>query len=49
MSSAKKLLSEISLKIFENNIYCDFLYNSIYFEKYGENPYNPYRRRIVIL
>lgn len=49
MSSAKNLLSEISLKIFENNIYCDFLYNSIYFEKYGENPYNPYRRRIVIL
>ena len=49
MSSAKKLLSEISLKIFENNIYCDFLYNSIYFEKYGENLYNPYRRRIVIL
>lgn len=49
MSSAKKLLSEMSLKIFENNIYCDFLYNSIYFEKYGKNPYNPYRRRIVIL
>ncbi|MFC2583999.1 MAG: nucleotidyltransferase family protein, partial [Lachnoanaerobaculum saburreum] len=49
MSSAKKLLSEISLKIFENNIYCDFLYNSIYFEKYGKNPYNPYRRRMVIL
>ena len=49
MSSAKKLLSERSLKIFENNIYCDFLYNSIYFEKYGKNPSNPYRRRMVIL
>ena len=49
IGSAKDILSENSLKIFENNIYSDFLYNSIYFEKYGEILDNPYRRKIVIL
>ena len=47
--SAKELLCESALKLFENNIYSDFLYNSIYFEKYGEILDNPYRRKIVIL
>lgn len=49
IGSAKDILSKSSLKIFENNIYSDFLYNSIYFEKYGEILDNPYRRKIVIL
>ena len=48
-SNAKDILSPISLKIFENNIYADFLYNSIYFEKYGEKLCNPYRRNVVII
>ena len=48
-SNAKDILSPISLKIFENNIYSDFLYNSIYFEKYGEKLCNPYRRNVVII
>ena len=49
ISNAKDILSEKSLKIFENNIYADFLYNSIYFEKYGESLINPYRSNVVIL
>ena len=49
IGSAKDILSKSGLKIFENNIYSDFLYNSIYFEKYGEILDNPYRRKIVIL
>ena len=49
MSSAKDILCESGFKVFENNIYSDFLYNSIYFEKYGEILDNPYRRKIVIL
>lgn len=49
IGSAKELLCESALKLFENNIYSDFLYNSIYFEKYGEILDNPYRRKIVIL
>ena len=49
ISNAKDILSPISLKIFENNIYADFLYNSIYFEKYGEKLCNPYRRNVVII
>lgn len=49
MSNAKDILYSESLRIFENNIYSDFLYNSIYFEKYGEKLYNPYRRNVVIL
>lgn len=48
-SNAKDILNPISLKIFENNIYADFLYNSIYFEKYGEKLCNPYRRNVVII
>ena len=47
--NAKELLCESALKLFENNIYSDFLYNSIYFEKYGEILDNPYMRKIVIL
>ena len=47
--SAKEILCESGFKVFENNIYSDFLYNSIYFEKYGEILDNPYRRKIVIL
>ena len=47
VSNAKDLLGEKSLKLFENNIYSDFLYNSIYFEKYGERLINPYRRSVV--
>lgn len=46
---AKELLNDKEVKIFENNIYSDFLYNSIYFEKYGEKLDNPYRRKVVIL
>lgn len=49
ISNAKDILNPISLKIFENNIYADFLYNSIYFEKYGEKLCNPYRRNVVII
>ena len=49
ISNAKDILSPISLKIFENNIYADFLYNSIYFEKYAEKLCNPYRRNVVII
>ena len=49
ISNAKDILSPISLKIFENNIYADFLYKSIYFEKYGEKLCNPYRRNVVII
>lgn len=49
ISNAKYILSPVSLKIFENNIYSDFLYNSIYFEKYGEKLCNPYRRNVVIV
>lgn len=49
ISNAKDILSEKSLKIFENNIYADFLYNSIYCEKYGESLINPYRSNVVIL
>lgn len=49
ISNAKDILSPISLKIFENNIYADYLYNSIYFEKYGEKLCNPYRRNVVII
>ncbi len=49
ISNAKDILSEKSLKIFENNIYADFLYNSIYFEKYRESLINPYRSNVVIL
>lgn len=48
-SNAKDILSPISLKIFENNIYADYLYNSIYFEKHGEKLCNPYRRNVVII
>lgn len=47
VSDYKNLLNEKSIKIFENNIYSDFLYNSIYFEKYGKKLINPYRRKIV--
>lgn len=49
MSNAKDILSPVSLKIFENNIYSDFIYNSIYFEKHGEKLCNPYRRNVVIV
>lgn len=49
ISNAKDILSPVSLKIFENNIYADFIYNSIYFEKYGEKLCNPYRRNVVIV
>ena len=49
ISNAKDILNEESFKIFENNIYADFLYNSIYFEKYGESLINPYRSNVVIL
>ncbi|WP_314162892.1 nucleotidyltransferase family protein [Lachnoanaerobaculum gingivalis] len=49
ISNAKYILSPVSLKIFENNIYADFLYNSIYFEKYGEKLCNPYRRNVVMV
>nr|WP_315033401.1 nucleotidyltransferase family protein [uncultured Lachnoanaerobaculum sp.] len=49
MSNAKYILSPVSLKIFENNIYSDFIYNSIYFEKHGEKLCNPYRRNVVIV
>ena len=49
ISNAKDILNPVSLKIFENNIYADFLYNSIYFEKYGEKLCNPYRRNVVII
>jgi UPF0348 protein NT01CX_2226 len=49
MSNAKDILSPVSLKIFENNIYSDFIYNSIYFEKYGEKLCNPYRRNVVMV
>ena len=49
VSNAGDILSPASLKIFENNIYADFLYNSIYFEKYGEKLCNPYRRNVVII
>ena len=49
MSNAKDILSPVSLKIFENNIYSDFIYNSIYFEKHGEKLCNPYRRNMVIV
>lgn len=49
VSNAGDILSPASLKIFENNIYADFLYNSIYFEKYGEKLCNPYRRNVVML
>ena len=49
ISNAKDILSPVSLKIFEDNIYADFLYNSIYFEKYGEKLCNPYRRNVVII
>ncbi len=48
-SNAKDILNPASLEIFENNIYADFLYNSIYFEKYGEKLCNPYRRNVVII
>ena len=47
VSNYKSLLNEKSIKIFENNIYSDFLYNSIYFEKYGQKLINPYRRKVV--
>ena len=49
ISNAKDILSPVSLKIFEDNIYADFLYNSIYFEKYGEKLCNPYRRNVVMV
>ena len=49
ISNAKDMLSPLGLKMFENNIYSDFLYNSIYFEKYKECLCNPYRRNVVIL
>ena len=49
MSNAKDILSPVSLKIFENNIYSDFIYNSIYFEKHGEKLCNPYRRNVVMV
>lgn len=49
VSNAGDILSPASLKIFENNIYADFLYNSIYFEKYGEKLCNPYRRNVVMV
>ena len=49
ISNAKYILSPVSLKIFENNIYSDFIYNSIYFEKYGEKLCNPYRRNVVMV
>jgi len=49
VSNAGNILSPASLKIFENNIYADFLYNSIYFEKYGEKLCNPYRRNVVMV
>ena len=49
MSNTKDILSPQSFSIFENNIYSDFLYNSVYFEKYGEKLCNPYRRNLVIL
>lgn len=49
VSNAWDILSPASLKIFENNIYADFLYNSIYFEKYGEKLCNPYRRNVVMV
>ena len=49
VSNAGDILSPASLKIFENNIYSDFLYNSIHFEKYGEKLCNPYKRNVVMV
>lgn len=48
-SNAKDILNPASFNIFENNIYADYLYNSIYFEKYGEKLCNPYRRNVVMV